>query len=330
MDISLAKLGQIVAVARAGSFSRAAAELNVSQPALSRSIALIEQRYGFQIFDRGRRGAALTSSGAQIVEQATALLRNARILDHNLKLHGRGDAGLVALGMGPMVSSLVLPELGKFMIGTRPAVRLKTLIRPTDILIDALLADEIELFIGPGPIAFPNEIECQEIGRQSAAFVVRATHPLLQQERIRLDEVLDHPLGCSVEISWAERLGVPSGAFICDNLHIIREIVLDTDVVWVCPPAFVARELESGVLSLLEVPSSPLTDPASPFASIAVHVARLKGRSMSPLAEEVLDYCRRFFTQGPHGCAELIAIDRCAAERRSIIRDPPRISDVRF
>lgn len=297
MDISLAKLGQLVAVARTGSFSRAAAELNVSQPALSRSIALIEQRYGFQIFDRGRSGAVLTLSGAQIVQQATTLLRNACILDHNMRLHGRGDAGLVSIGMGPMVSSLVLAGLGRHMFRTRPAVRLKTLIRPTDILIDALLADEIELFIGPGPIAFPSEIELHNIGDQSAAFVVRANHPLLKQGKVQLDDVLNYPLGCSVEISWAERLGVPSGAFICDNFHIIREITVDTDVIWICPPHFVASELLSGILYALDVPLSPLNDPVSPFATIEVYVAKLRGRSMSPIAEEVIDYCRRSFAR---------------------------------
>lgn len=301
MDISLAKLGQIVAVARTGSFSRAAAELNVSQPALSRSIALIEQRYGFQIFDRGRSGAALTSSGAQIVQQATALLRNARILDHNLRLHGHGNAGLVSIGMGPMVSSLMLADLGKHMVGTRPAVRLKTLIRPTDILIDALLADEIELFIAPGPIAFPGEIDVHEISYRSAAFVVRAAHPLLKYDQVQLDNVLDYPLGCSVEISWAERLGVPAGAFICDNFHIIREVVIDTDVIWVCPPHFVKDELENGTLVVLDVPRSPLNDPASPFAAISVYVARLKGRSMSPLAKEVAGFCQDFFARIPAG-----------------------------
>jgi DNA-binding transcriptional LysR family regulator len=52
MDISLGKLQQLVAVADSGSFSKAAVELSISQPALSRSIADIERRYGFQIFNR--------------------------------------------------------------------------------------------------------------------------------------------------------------------------------------------------------------------------------------------------------------------------------------
>ena len=52
MSVSLGRLQQLITVARCGSFSRAAEELNVSQPALSRSIAALERRYGVQIFNR--------------------------------------------------------------------------------------------------------------------------------------------------------------------------------------------------------------------------------------------------------------------------------------
>lgn len=300
MDLTLARLNQLLVVARTGSFSRAAAELHLSQPALSRSIALIEERYGFRIFDRSRTGVVLTSPGAQIVQQTTALLRDARVLDHNLRLHGRGDVGLVSVGMGPMISSLVLAELGKHIVASRPNVRLKTLIRPTDVLIQSLLADEIEFFIGPGPIDFPPEIETAEIGHQQAAFIVRSAHPLAGRGDIRLDDVLSYPLGCSVEISWALRAGQPTGAFICDNFHIIREIVAETDAVWVCPRRFVARELENGTFAVLDCDDSPLTDLVSPYAVIDLHVAKLKGHWMSPLAEEVITFCGRFFSSaGP-------------------------------
>lgn len=301
MDISLSKLRHLVMVAKSGSLSRAAEELNLSQPALSRSIAGIEDRYGVRIFDRGRAGATLTASGAQIVEEAERLLRGARILDHNLRLHGRGEAGEVSIGMGPLVSTIVLPELGKHMFASRSNIRMRTLIRPTDVLVQALIDDEIELLLGPGPLDFPSEIEAKSIGgRVSAAFIVRASHPLSRVDGLELEDILRYPLACSVEIPWAQREGLPAAAFVCDNFHIIREMIADSDLIWVCPRHFVSAQVDSGLLSVLKVKSSPLTNDDSPFAVSEVLVGRLRGRTMSPLAAEVVAFCEAYFAERPH------------------------------
>ena len=67
MDVDLAKLNQLLVIARTGSFSRAAEELRITQPALSRSVAGLEQRFGFRIFERGRGGATPTTVGALVL-----------------------------------------------------------------------------------------------------------------------------------------------------------------------------------------------------------------------------------------------------------------------
>jgi hypothetical protein len=67
MDLSLGKLQQLITVARCGSFSRAAEELPMTQPALSRSIAAIERRYGFAIFNRIGHGVEPTAAAAQVL-----------------------------------------------------------------------------------------------------------------------------------------------------------------------------------------------------------------------------------------------------------------------
>lgn len=301
MDLSLTKLRHLVVVAQSGSLSRAAEELHLSQPALSRSIASVEERYGVRIFDRSRAGVRLTSSGAQIVEEAGRLLRSAHILDHNMRLHGRGEAGELSIGIGPLISSIILPELGKRIFDARPNIRMRTLIRPTDVLIEALIEDEIELLVGPGPIDLPAEIETHAIGGWlSAAFIVRASHPLAGAPEIELRDVLQFPLACSVEIPWARMDGIASGAFICDNFHIICEMVTDSDLVWVCPRHFVVKQVESGLLSALTVRNSPLSDEDSPFAVNDVIVGRLKGRTLSPLAAEVIAFCKSYFEERPH------------------------------
>src|ERR1700740_3691051 len=111
MDVSLARLQQLVTVARCGSFSRAAEELNITQPALSRSIAALERRYGFQIFNRIGHGVLPTAAGAQVIAQAEPLLQAMRVFDRNLGLLASGAAGSLRLGLPPLLASQLLAKL---------------------------------------------------------------------------------------------------------------------------------------------------------------------------------------------------------------------------
>ena len=73
--MDLTRLRYFSAVAQAGSFSRAAAALHLSQPALSRQVLLLETELGQRLFERTGRGAQLTESGAALLEHA---IRHAR------------------------------------------------------------------------------------------------------------------------------------------------------------------------------------------------------------------------------------------------------------
>jgi DNA-binding transcriptional LysR family regulator len=296
MDLSLARINQILVIARAGSFSRAAAELNLSQPALSRSVALLEKRYGVQFFERRRTGVALTPSGAQIIGQMERIRRDVSSLDHNLRLQARGEAGNLDLGIGATVASMILADIGVRLFTARPRVQLRTLIRPGDVLLEALLEDEIDLFIAPGIADMPREIETETVGAISAAFIVRPGHPLAAAADVGLDEVLDFPLAAPAEIPWiAQDGGAPQGVFICSNTHVTQKIVLESDMVWISQTHTIANELRDGLLVELKVAGSPLESPDSPFAESEVVIGSLAGRTISPLANEVIRLCRECF-----------------------------------
>src|SRR5262245_25964064 len=145
MVLDLVKVKQLLTVARAGSFHRAAEELGLSQPALSRNIALLEARFGFKVFDRGRGGTVLTRLGALALADAEALVRYAAVVESNLQLFGRGEKGQIAFGMGPQIASLLLPRLGAHMLASRPRLRMHCSVKTSDLLIQDLRADAIEM-----------------------------------------------------------------------------------------------------------------------------------------------------------------------------------------
>ncbi|MCT2399875.1 LysR family transcriptional regulator [Novosphingobium mangrovi (ex Huang et al. 2023)] len=277
MDISLGKLRQLVTIARCGSFSRAAAELNISQPALSRSVHMIEARYGFPIFNRLGHGVEPTSAGAQVIALAEPLVQGLHVFDSNLKLMGSGRAGQLAIGVTPLLASQLLARFAGAFFDRGSAVQLRAMIRPGEQLLSALRNDEIELFFYPEPhLPAPEEIEIERLGAVDPVCVVRSGHPLAGRRDIAMAELIEFPLASSVEAPGGST--VPSRShLICDNYHVLRDAVLLSDLVCICSRDFVAAMLAEG--ALCEISVSGLSLPPT-----GIYMAKLKGRMISPLA----------------------------------------------
>lgn len=285
MDLSLAKLQHLVTVARCGSFSRAASELNLSQPALSRSIGALEERYGFKLFNRLGHGVEPTAAGSQVLEQARPMLQKLIVLETNLRLLGQGGTGSLAMGMAPLVASQLVPQFAAQLFGDGAEIQLRVTIRPGEELLQALADDEVELIIFPeNHLPDSADIEAQLLGTVRAVCVVRGGHPLCGRGTITLEDLAQFPWGSSMETGLAGPITSRS-RMVCDNYNILRDAVLASDLVSICSHGFVARELAEGTLQEIVVPELSLR-------ATRIYVARLKGRAYSPLVVRALDLIR--------------------------------------
>lgn len=273
--MELTRLRHILAVARTGSFSRAAEQERITQPALSRSIAAFEQRHGVVLFDRGRGGTHPTPAGSMVIEQARRLIAASGDLERSLRLYGTGEAGRVAFGVGPMLASLLLPELGRTLLQTRPGLQILTTIRTPEQLLPELLNDRIEMIIGNSwQVSDVPGTEKRDIAKLKLSAIVRAGHPLTARSGLAAVDLAAFPAASAVELSPGGS-GGQAGSFVCDNFHILRDTVLRTDCVWLSSPAFVARELADG--ELVELAVSDLTAIETEICIVA-----RRGRTRSP------------------------------------------------
>lgn len=273
------RLRHIIAVARTGSFSRAAEEERITQPALSRSVAAFEQRHKVLLFDRGRGGVHPTPAGKLVIERAQALLSDISDLERSLQLHGTGEAGRVNLGVGPLMASLLLPRLAATMLGAYPNIQLTSVVRTPYQLLPDLLGDRIEMIVGhswqmdnaPGTVT-------RKLATLQLSTMVRAGHPLAGRANLSAADLTDFPVASSIEMpgSFAEQ----RGAFVCDNYHILRDTVLCSDCVWLSSAALVAPELARGELVCL-----PISDAEELSTQTSLIVRR--GRTRSPAADAV-------------------------------------------
>lgn len=287
MAIDLAKLVQLLTIARTGTFTRAAEELGITQPALSRNIGLLEDRFGFRIFDRGRGGASLTHVGALIVDEAEALVRHAAIFESNLQLYERGEGGQISLGMGPQIAGLLLPGLGTHMLKTRPRLTMDCSLKTVDVLLPDLMNGSIELIIcASSHISSSPEIGVETLGMMRLGILARAGHPITARPGVTMADLATYPLA----VESARRphfFPAGNGGLSCENSQILRDIVLGSDALWFSSPQMVARELADGLISEISVVDLP-------FRHVEVGVVRLARRRSSPAASAIVDYVRRF------------------------------------
>lgn len=286
MEIELKRLQQVLAVARTGSFSRGAEALHITQPALSRSIGILEDRYGFRVFERGRGGATLTSVGKQVVKEAETLLRSARASDHNLRLFSQGDAGRIAVGMGPLIASLALSSIGLRCLRERPELQVQVVTRPADLLYEELSEDRIELlFCSARQLGDKPDLTEEVLGEIEITAIVRAEHELAQGRKVTPGDLSRFPLLSGAEAGSMLTHGQPGG-FICDNYEVLRQMVLQSEGVLLASPGLVSSDLASGRLVSLRRIDNNIPD------KVPVYMVSRRGETLSPAGGAVRDYLR--------------------------------------
>jgi LysR family nitrogen assimilation transcriptional regulator len=109
--LDIRELRSFLQVARAGSFSRAATELYIAQPALSRQIAKLETEIGAPLFTRHGRGVRLTAAGARLLERAEMITQMVSETGDLVRASVDEERGHLAIGLPPAISLLIGVEL---------------------------------------------------------------------------------------------------------------------------------------------------------------------------------------------------------------------------
>lgn len=193
--MTLVQLRQFLALARAGSFVKAAAQLHLTQPALSRSIRALEDELGQLLFDRVGRRIELTPFGLQARQRAEALLEDAQALRQSGSLPAGLREGRLRLGLGSGPGALLTPALLRHFVADFPRVKIEIFRANTEFLtrmlrereVDALVVDHRSL--SPAP-----DLEVTDIHETPGAFLCRKDHPLARRRSVKFSELTAYPI----------------------------------------------------------------------------------------------------------------------------------------
>jgi LysR family transcriptional regulator, transcriptional activator of the cysJI operon len=282
-----AKLRAFAAIARCGSVSRAAKELYVSQPAVSKHLAALEGELGRRLVTRGREGAALTPAGqvlADYVLRAEALLANAH---RALAAGADAEIGTLSITASGIPGTYLLPVLLAEFSARHPAVELEFEVTTSGGALESVRTHRSELGV-IGGLTVPPEIDGEPLVEDQ---IVLIGAPSLGGRRLRPRE-LEGLTWISREEGSATRAAVETARWEM-GLHSVRTLELQS---WEAVKLAVANEvgiaaisrlaldfeLEAGRLVILDVPrwrllrtlsvvytrGVPLTPPAGRFLEL--------------------------------------------------------------
>jgi DNA-binding transcriptional LysR family regulator len=193
MDLDRRHLAHLAAVARHRSMTRAAEELGITQPALSRSIQEVERILGLRCFDRLPQGAAPTPGCLALLERARAVLEDFEALEREAQRLGERFAGRLALGLGPVVAGgSAMREVARF-VALHPDLRCRVVVDGPDALAERLRRLELELVVADHSALEQNGAFVLEPIEYEALLLCRPGHPLLRAKRPER-EIARHPV----------------------------------------------------------------------------------------------------------------------------------------
>ena len=194
--MELRHLEYFVAVAEEASFTRAATRLHVSQPGVSAQVRLLERELGEDLFDRSGRTVRLTEVGAAVLGYARTALDAAA----DVRLAVDEIAGLVRgrvnVGMVVACPAIDVPDLLAAFHTRHPGVEVRLEEANSDVLVERLLAGDLDLaYVAIGPAA-PAGLELRVLADEEIVAVVPAGDALADGGQLPIGALADRPVVC--------------------------------------------------------------------------------------------------------------------------------------
>lgn len=298
-DVEIRQLRALQAVARTGSFGRAAEQLGFTQSAVSQQIAALERAIGEKVFDRpgGPRPVELTPAGEMLLVHADAVLDRLREAEDGLRSLRAGEVGRLVVGSYQSVSVKVLPDvIGRLRL-ERPGLAIRAFESDhNDELIQRLIDGELDLsfLVGvPETDDLDSTVLCvDQFVLVSPAGEHRNNVPLADLAAAPL--IGQHPSGCQLHLDNALlRAGVePDYVFRTNDNAAVQAMVRAGMGRAVLPYLAIDPHDPNVTLSRLEPPIEPRV----------IVLARKRGRTLSPAAD-------RFIELAAEVCAGLTGFD---------------------
>lgn len=191
--MEIGELKAFVAVAELGSFSLAAQQLHLTQPAVSKRISLLEAGLNCQLFDRIGRQITLTESGRDLLPRANRILLEMEDLRRAMSSLSNDVSGTLKIGTSHHIGLHRLPPILKQFSRLYPQVKLDIQFIDSEMAFDLVMHGKLEVGIVTLPPDQDLTLKTIPIWEDPLAFMVAVDHPLAAATDIDIQSLAQHP-----------------------------------------------------------------------------------------------------------------------------------------
>jgi DNA-binding transcriptional LysR family regulator len=292
MGLNLHHLRVFAAVAEQRGFSRAAAALHLSQPAVSKAVRQLEREAGVPLVERAGRASRLTPAGEKLAARARELFAVETVAEEELRALRGLEAGSLRVGASTTIATYMLPPILARFHDSHPAIALRVVSANTRAITRALLERRLDVALVEGPVEHPR-IEARRWRSDELVLIAPPDHRLVRRRKVRAHELLAERFVVREQGSGtrevAERAlskhGVhPSVALQLGSTEAVKQAVAAGLGLGIVSRYAAADQLALGRIALVRLHDVEL--------GRALTELRLEGRKPSAPAAEFVQYLR--------------------------------------
>lgn len=279
-----------MSVAAAGSFTRAADMLNVSQPAVTKTIQDLETAIGADLFERLPRGILLTEAGRIMQRRGQTILAELTHASHEISSLSESGTPRLAIGTAPIGAASFIPLATTAFLENHPHTHLTIRDGSNADLLPLLRTGDLDFVFSPIPDEPPSDLTMEVMMEDGFSIIARAGHPLDRSAAASVDDLRPYgwilpPQGLAPRRLFdavLRRAGFepPQAGIETLATSTIRTLLMKSDRIAMLPRSVVQTDVTVGLLAVLPVILSGSNRP--------IGTIRRAGSSVSPHAEVFL------------------------------------------
>lgn len=286
MNVALRQLRAFLAVARRGSFSRAAEDIGSSQSALSLSVRQLESELGVKLLDRTTRQVSLTAVGVSLVASGSRLIDELDATLQELKDIGQQRRGRVVIACVPSVARGLMPRCVEYCSQKWPNVSLSINDIAANEVVRRTSLGEVEFGLASGAINAA-DLDIHSLMEDPFRLVCRRDDPWVRKRSIPWSQLSERPLLMLNNTSGSQQLIEATLAKADTRVNVFLELAQPSSIL-----AMVEAKLGVAVVPQLAAPRPD--DPVlttcrlnKPDVNRTILLFRRRDRSLSPAATAV-------------------------------------------
>ena len=296
--LKLRELRILLVVTQAGSMAKAAKELAISQPAVSRAIADMEDTLGVPLFDRTSRGIEPTQYGHALLKRGVAVFDELKQGVRDIAYLSNPETGELRIGSSSSLSEGIVLAVVNRLARKYPRVVFHVVPGGALALYDHLRERRIELgFARLRGVVTEDDVDAEILFEEPLVVVASTASPWARRRRIKLAELVNEPWTWSapgtmfdtlvIDAFRASGLEPPRATVYAEAINMRTRLAATGPFLAIVPASMLKFYTEHASIKLLPV--------ELPMTQRSIGIITLKNRTLSPLA--------RLFTE----CAREIA-----------------------